>query len=94
MDAFGKIPHYDDRGIRRRALVAIGRVDYGDFTSITPRMTGIKILGASSDHTILDVEDVKDRIKVGDIWNSMSLCRACLTNTQSVQIVCRGEDLV
>lgn len=96
VDAFGKIPHYDDRGIRRRALVAIGRVDYGDFTSITPRMAGIKILGASSDHTILDVEDVKDRIKVGDIleFDVSYAALVYLTNTQSVQIVCRGEDLV
>ena len=30
-------------------------------------MKGVEVLGASSDHTIVDVEDVKDQIKVGDV---------------------------
>ena len=70
VDAFGHTPYYEDRGIRKRALVAVGRVDIGDFNDIFPRMEGIEILGGSSDHTILDVQQVFDRgeeIKVGDI---------------------------
>lgn len=92
VDAFGKHTHYEDRGIRRRALVAMGRVDYGNPIDITPRMPGVEILGASSDHTILDVEAVKDDIKVGDVleFNVSYASLVYLTNTQSVQITYRG----
>lgn len=88
-DAFHRTRTYVDRGIRRRALVAVGRVDYGDCFDLTPRMEGIEILGASSDHTILDVEAVKDRVRVGDILefdvNYASLVH--LTNTPGVALV-------
>ena len=67
MDAFGNFPTYTDRGIRRRALLAIGKVDLGDIEKLLPRARGIEVLGGSSDHTILDIEDNKDNIKVGDI---------------------------
>lgn len=55
VNAFGEVGHYEDRGIRRRALVAMGRVDYGNCFDLIPRMEGIEVIGASSDHTILDV---------------------------------------
>ena len=58
VDAFGRKPHYEDRGIRTRALVAVGRVDVGSFDDLRPRMSGVEILGGSSDHMILDVEEV------------------------------------
>lgn len=92
VDAFGTIAHYEDRGIRRRALVAMGRADYGNTADITPRMPGVEILGASSDHTILDVEAAKDDIKVGDVleFNVSYASLVYLTNTQSVQITDRG----
>lgn len=89
VDAFGHEGHYEDRGIRRRALVAVGKVDYGDPADLFPRMEGVEVLGASSDHTILDVEAVKDRIKVGDVLefdvNYGSLVN--LTNTPGVFLV-------
>ncbi len=89
VDAFGRTQEYEDRGIRRRAIVAVGRLDYGEPCDITPRMAGIEVLGAFSDHTILDVEAVKDRIKVGDILefdvNYASL--ANLTNARGVELV-------
>jgi len=67
LDAFGREGHYEDRGIRRRAIIALGRVDYGDCCDLKPRLPGVEVLGQSSDHTILDVEAVKDSIHVGDI---------------------------
>ena len=93
VDCFGVQPQYEDRGIRRQALVAIGRTDYGDFKSITPKLDGVRILGASSDHTILDVEEVKDRIRVGDVLEFEVSYPALLylTNTPSVQIVFREQ---
>ena len=92
VDAYGHAGHYEDRGVRRRALLAIGRVDYGDWADLTPRMPGVEILGASSDHTIVDVEAVKDRITVGDVLefdvNYASLVN--LTNTPGVALVVKG----
>ena len=69
-DAFGHQIEYTDRGIRRRALIALGKCDYGDPEELLPRLDGVEILGASSDHTILDIQDLVDAggdIKVGDI---------------------------
>lgn len=69
-DAFGHQVRYEDRGIRRRALLGIGKCDYGMPEDLLPRMKGIEILGASSDHTILDIQDAVDAgtdIRVGDI---------------------------
>ncbi len=67
VDAFGHRNTYEDRGMRKRALAAIGKVDYCDFHDIYPREEGIEVIGASSDHTILDIEDAKRDLKVGDI---------------------------
>lgn len=67
VDAFGQKQLYTDRGIRGRALVAIGRADYGDIGDLVPTVPGMTVIGASGDHTILDIEDVKEPIKVGDI---------------------------
>lgn len=59
VDAFGHTPEYVDRGIRRRALLAVGKVDYGNPEDLIPMEKGIEILGASSDHTIVDVQDAE-----------------------------------
>lgn len=66
-DAFGHEPEYTDRGNRMRALCACGKVDYGSEKEITPLDKGIEVVGASSDHTILDVEDAERPLKVGDV---------------------------
>ncbi len=67
VDAFGRKPSFEDRGIRKKAIVAMGRADYGDAEDIFPRKEGIEVIGASSDHTILDVEDCGEKLKPGDI---------------------------
>ena len=67
VDAFGHMPRYADRGMRRRALLAMGKVDYGDPAELLPMEKGIEILGASSDHTIVDIQDAEREYKIGDI---------------------------
>lgn len=67
VDAFGHKVQYVDRGMRDRALLAMGKVDYGDWQELLPLEKGIEILGASSDHTIVDIEDAEKKYKVGDI---------------------------
>ena len=66
-DAFGNRPVYEDRGIRKRALLGLGKLDYAFLDKIFPRIKGVEALGASSDHTILDIEEAERKIKVGDI---------------------------
>ena len=73
IDAFGRKPVYVDRGIRRRAILALGRADVGDLESLIPREAGLTVIGGSSDHCIIDVEDCPRRLEVGDIVE-FSLC--------------------
>ena len=64
-DAFGGTPQYVDRGVRKRAICIIGRQDVV-VDGIEPIDPGIIVLGGSSDHLILDVEEAATDLKVGD----------------------------
>ena len=64
-DAFGGTTDFEDRGIRKRAICTIGRQDVV-VDGIEPEDKGITVLGGSSDHLILDVEDAATDVKVGD----------------------------
>lgn len=66
VDAFGQRPVYEDRGVIKRAILAIGKQDT-DPESMFPLDEKIDILGASSDHLILDVSKSDQAYKVGDI---------------------------
>ena len=66
IDAFGHTPEYADHGIRRRALLALGRADVGELETLEPRESGITVVGGSSDHCILDVTDCPRHLQVGD----------------------------
>ncbi|WP_353893474.1 alanine/ornithine racemase family PLP-dependent enzyme [Proteinivorax hydrogeniformans] len=62
-DAFGETPTFEDKGEHLRAIAAIGRQDIA--LSMEPTSKNIKIIGGSSDHLLLEAENVD--IKVGDI---------------------------
>ena len=66
IDAFGRKPVYEDHGVRRRALLALGRADVGELETLEPRESGIIVVGGSSDHCILDVTDCPRPLAVGD----------------------------
>lgn len=66
IDAFGNRPTYEDRGIRRRALLGVGRQDFGHHDSLVPVASGVEVVGSSSDHLIVDITDVNKDVKVGD----------------------------
>jgi ornithine racemase len=91
-DAFGNVgATYVDRGIRKRALLGMGKVDVAFPDMIFPREKGIEVLGASSDHLILDIQDAEREFKVGDIVE-FDLCYATIvyaTNSPNVRIVCK-----
>lgn len=64
-DAFGNTPQFIDAGIRKRAILALGKQDVY-IEGIFPLEEKAKILGASSDHTIVDITDAGQEIVVGD----------------------------
>jgi ornithine racemase len=64
-DAFGNTPVFVDRGLRRRAICALGRQDAPP-DGLRPLDPGVEILGASSDHLICDVHDVEPAPRLGD----------------------------
>lgn len=67
IDAFGTRPTFVDRGMRLRALAAFGRADVGQVETLLCREPGMTVIGGSSDHCILDVEDCPRALRVGDV---------------------------
>lgn len=65
-DAFGQVPTFVDRGVRKRLLCAVGKQDL-DIGTLTPEDKGLIVLGGSSDHLIVDGSDSERDYKVGDI---------------------------
>ena len=65
-DAFGNVPVFTDRGVRKRAIIAVGKQDIQPDT-LVPYDKDIIILGGSSDHTILDISDCNKDYGVGDV---------------------------
>ena len=65
VNAFGEKAEYTDIGVRRRAIAAIGRQDM-DCDGLTPLNAGVTVVGASSDHLILDITDSPEALQVGD----------------------------
>lgn len=91
VDCFGNRGHYEDRGIRKRAVLAVGKVDFALDSQLEPRLPGIQVLGSSSDHLILDIQDNEDSLAVGDIleFNLRYSTMVFLTNSKYIRIECR-----
>ena len=60
-DAFGNVPTFLDRGVRRRVIIALGRQDV--LVSGLRPSKNLEILGSSSDHVVLDSNNCD--LKVG-----------------------------
>ena len=65
VDAFGNVPTFVDRGERLRGILNIGREDVSP-ENLTPLDQRVELLGASSDHLILDLEAMDPLPEVGD----------------------------
>lgn len=82
LDAFGNKPEFVDRGLRRRALCAIGKQDV-DISQLTPVDKNIIVIGGSSDHLILDINDCNQDYKIGTAVKfdlSYSAVLQCMTS--------------
>lgn len=62
-NAFGMIEEIPDKGLMDRGILNIGRQDT-DIEGLTPREASIDIIGASSDHLVVDLTREK-QLKVG-----------------------------
>ena len=66
MDSVGNKPIFINKGVRIRAICAIGKQDISP-ESIFPMDKDIVIVGASSDHLVLDITDSSRTYKVGSL---------------------------
>jgi predicted amino acid racemase len=66
VDAFGQKKTFEDRGIIKRAILALGRQDV-DTENIVPEDPKAVILGSSSDHLMLDVSASETDYRAGDV---------------------------
>ncbi len=64
-DAFWNIPVFEDKGIMKRAILAVGRQDIGA-NAIEALDKNIDFIGASSDHLIIDITHCNKDYKIGD----------------------------
>ncbi len=91
-DAFGGSTDFVDRGVRKRAICVIGRQDVV-VDGIMPEDKGITVLGGSSDHLILDVEEAKTDVRVGDelsFFPNYGALLALSTSPYVAKIVVKG----
>ena len=66
MNAFGQKPTFEDKGRMKRAIISIGRQDI-TVDGLYPVDSKVDIVGASSDHLIIDVTNSDKEYKVGDV---------------------------
>ncbi|MBQ3552255.1 MAG: alanine/ornithine racemase family PLP-dependent enzyme [Clostridia bacterium] len=64
-NAFGEYVEFEDKGNMKRGICAIGRQD-ADTDGLRPLDEGIEVIGASSDHLILDTHE-NGSLNVGDV---------------------------
>jgi predicted amino acid racemase len=91
-DAFGTQIEFVDRGIRKRAICNVGRQDVA-VDGLTPEDNGVIVLGGSSDHLVLDVEEAEDNVNVGDelgFFPSYGSLLAATTSPYMQKAVIRG----
>lgn len=89
-DAFGNTPVFRDRGLRLRAILAAGRQDVTP-EGLLPIQEGAHILGASSDHLLLDVEEMIPVPKLGDVLSFEMSYGAMLAASTSPYVSKRFE---
>ena len=65
VDAFGRTPHWEDLGPRRRAILAMGEQDMR-IEGLRPKRPGVSVVGASSDHLVVDVTEADPPVRLGE----------------------------
>ena len=86
VNSFGHRPTFENHGDRLRGILNIGREDT-IIEDLTPIETGVKVLGASSDHLVIDIHDAKPVKQVGDAINFKLSYGALLTAMTSEYVI-------
>ncbi len=92
-DAFGRTPQWEDRGLRLRAILALGNQDLRT-EGLRPRRPGVAVVGASSDHLIVDATDAVPPLRLGEELGfelDYAALATVMTNHNRVQVVASGE---
>jgi ornithine racemase len=63
VDAFMKEKTFENLGIRKTAVLGFGLQEV-PYENIHPVLPGVRLMGQTSNHTILDIEDAKEGISV------------------------------
>lgn len=85
-DALGRQPQWTDIGPRRRAILAMGEQDLR-VEALRPRRPGVTMVGASTDHTVIDVTEADPPVKLGDELEFDPLWAALATGMASQDVV-------
>lgn len=91
-DAFGGTPEFEDRGWRKRAICNLGRQDVV-LSNLEPVDGNMIILGGSSDHLIIDVENAQSEIRVGGevaFWPGYAALLAAATSPYVPKTILEG----
>ena len=91
-NAFGETCEFEDRGVRTRAICNIGRQDVA-IDGLTPEDEGIIMVGGSSDHLIIDVEDAHQKVEIGQeiaFYPGYGALLAASTSPYVQKVVLRG----
>ncbi|MDY7078415.1 MAG: alanine/ornithine racemase family PLP-dependent enzyme [Chloroflexota bacterium] len=86
VDAFGRAPCWEDLGLRRRAILSIGEQDLRT-QGLRPKRPGVTIVGASSDHLVVDVTDANPPVHMGEELTFDPLYIAVATGMASAGVV-------
>lgn len=79
--ALNSLPQFEDKGDVVRAIISVGKQDID--LDMTPLDEGAEILGASSDHLIVDITNVDRKISVGDTMQFNMLYTAAMRSFTS-----------
>ena len=85
-DAFGRKPHWKDIGIRQRAILNLGEQDLY-ISGLTPKRPGVNVIGASSDHLVVDVTEAQPPVQLGDEFQFAPNYAALATGMASHSVI-------
>lgn len=83
LNAFNEKGQYVDRGLRKRAILGVGNQDLGDCLKLIPKDKGVTVIGGSSDHIIIDIDDSDIEYRLGDTIEFNVSYQALLFSTGS-----------
>ncbi len=93
----GQTVEFEDEGTRKRAVIALGSQDISDPAQLIPDDPAVRIIGGSSDHTVLDVTESETNYRPGDTVTFrmfyMPLLQCFATRHVFINYISKGQSL-